>query len=249
MLTQERQVLILKKLQEEKTIKISEIVNITNSSESTIRRDLTQLEKENKLRRIHGGATLIDSKIEELSFNEKMVQNMEQKIKIAKYAASLIKDGDCIYLDAGTTTFEMIQYINNKNIVIVTNGLKHIDAIVEKEIEAYIIGGFVKSSTKAVVGINALNDLKNYRFDKVFLGMNGIDLKNGFTTPDSNEAHLKKLAMDLGLETYVLADKSKFNRTTFVKVANLYEATVIVDEEVFNMDKYLNETNIKVVIK
>ncbi|MCT4584538.1 MAG: DeoR/GlpR family DNA-binding transcription regulator [Peptostreptococcaceae bacterium] len=249
MLTQERQELILQKLQEEKTIKISEIVEITNSSESTIRRDLTQLEKESKLRRIHGGATLIDSKIEELSFNEKMVFNKEQKIKIAKYAASLIKDGDCIYLDAGTTTFEMIQYINSKNIVIVTNGLKHIDAIVEKDIEAYIIGGFVKNSTKAVIGINALKDLKNYRFDKVFLGMNGIDLKNGFTTPDSNEAYLKKLAMDLGLETYVLADKSKFNRTTFVKVADLYEATIILDEEVFNMDKYLNETNIKVVIK
>ena len=136
MLTQERQELILQKLQEEKTIKISEIVEITNSSESTIRRDLTQLEKESKLRRIHGGATLIDSKIEELSFNEKMIFNKEQKIKIAKYAASLIKDGDCIYLDAGTTTFEMIQYINSKNIVIVTNGLKHIDAIVEKDIEA-----------------------------------------------------------------------------------------------------------------
>lgn len=249
MLTQERQELILQKLQEENTIKISEIVEITNSSESTIRRDLTQLEKENKLKRIHGGATLVHSKLEELSFNQKMVFNKEQKLRIAKYAASLINDGDCIYLDAGTTTLEMIQYINNKNIVIVTNGLKHIDAIVEKNIEAYIIGGFVKSSTKAVVGINALNDLKNYRFDKVFLGMNGIDLKNGFTTPDSNEAYLKKLAMDLGLQTYVLADKSKFNKTAFVKVAHLYEATIIVDEKVFNIDKYLNETNIKVVIE
>ena len=98
MLTTERQQVILRLLAEKQTIKIQEIVEVTNASESTIRRDLTELENEHKLERIHGGATVNGRKIHELSILDKSAKNLLEKQKIAKYAASFIQEGDCIFL-------------------------------------------------------------------------------------------------------------------------------------------------------
>ncbi|MCY6483075.1 DeoR/GlpR family DNA-binding transcription regulator [Clostridium aestuarii] len=247
MLTEERQQLILDALKNRGIVKINELVEVTNTSESTIRRDLTHLESMNALKRIHGGATLPKRRFNEPSYNEKLVQNINKKTIIAKYAADLIEEGECIYLDAGTSTFEMIQYMDKKDIVIVTNGLKHIDALVEKDINAYILGGKVKGRTKAVIGTDALKSLEKYRFDKAFIGINAVHLEYGFTTPDSEEAILKESAMNFSSEAFVLADESKFGEVTFVKVADLKKASIITNNKVEDYEKYLEKTKVKVV--
>lgn len=96
------------------------------------------------MKRVHGGAALLQQKREELSVFEKSTKNIHEKQLIGKYAASLIQDGDCIYLDAGTTTLQMIPYIEAENIVVVTNGIMHIEALLEKDIPTYLVGGFIK---------------------------------------------------------------------------------------------------------
>ena len=101
MITEQRHQLILQLIKEREIVKISELVEATNTSESTIRRDLNILEEENYIKRLHGGATLVKNKVEELSYKEKASKSTEQKRKIGEYAASLVKDGECIYLDAG----------------------------------------------------------------------------------------------------------------------------------------------------
>ncbi|OAA82893.1 Lactose phosphotransferase system repressor [Clostridium ljungdahlii] len=170
MLTEQRHKIILEKLKQKEIVKVNDLVNLLNTSESTIRRDLTYLENINALKRIHGGATMPKGRLIEPTYNEKQIQNVEQKRKIAKFAASCIEEGDCIYLDAGTSTFEIIQYINKKSLIVVTNGLNHINAIIENNINGYILGGKVKNSTKAVIGCDALKSLEKFRFDKCFFG-------------------------------------------------------------------------------
>lgn len=247
MLTQERHEIILEILKNKGIIKINELVELTKASESTIRRDLTYLEGIHELKRIHGGATLLKGRFKEPSYTEKQDQYIKEKSKIAQYAADFIEEGDCIYLDAGTTVFKMIQYIDKKDIIVVTNGLKHIDALVEKNINSYVLGGKVKARTKAVVGVDALKNLERFRFDKCFIGINGIHLEYGFTTPDSDEAMLKERAMDLSKKTFVLADERKFGEITFVKVSDLNRATIITNSKAEEYEKYLGKTNIKVV--
>jgi DeoR family fructose operon transcriptional repressor len=108
MLTNERYELILYLLEKKKTVKIQELVDATSASESTIRRDLNDLEDLNKLERTHGGATISERITKELSISDKSSKNLQEKIRLANYAASLILEGDCILLDAGTTTLQMI---------------------------------------------------------------------------------------------------------------------------------------------
>jgi DeoR family transcriptional regulator, fructose operon transcriptional repressor len=247
LLTEERHKLILDKLKEKGIVKINDLIELTNTSESTLRRDLTFLESINALKRVHGGAALLKGRFNEPSYNDKLVQNIEEKILIAKYAASLIKDGDSIYLDAGTTTLEMINYIDKKDIVVVTNGLKHVDALVERGIESYMLGGRIRLKTRAIIGIDALRSLEKFRFDKAFMGINGVHLEFGCTTPDSEEAALKEGAIRLSRESYILADESKFGEVAFIKVCDLSKAAIITNTNIENYEKYLEKTIVKVV--
>lgn len=248
MLTLERHRIILEVLAQHEVAKIQDFVDATSSSESTIRRDLSQLEEEGKLKRVHGGASLLIQKKDELSYSEKSTKNHEEKEQIARYAASLIQDGDCIYLDAGTTTNKMINYIEANDVTVVTNGIMLLEKLLERDIETYLVGGFIKSKTRALIGRGALDGLKSYRFDKCFLGVNGIHPDYGFTTPDPEEAMVKSLALNLSQKRFVLADESKFHEVTFAKIADVDKAIVItnnIDNEL--LIDFSDKTNIKKV--
>jgi DeoR family fructose operon transcriptional repressor len=248
LLTPERHQHILQLLKERGIVKIQELVELTNTSESTIRRDLSQLEEQKFLKRIHGGASRLQGKLQEASMNEKSSKNPHEKRLIAQYAASLVDEGDCLYLDAGSTVKEMIDFLPNKNIVVVTNGFMHLTPLLDKGITTYLIGGFVKQTTNAIIGRGALSSLENYRFDKCFMGVNGIHPDFGFTTPDQEEAVIKQKAIALSREAYVLADDSKFSEIAFAKIGEIKEAIIItnaIDED--SKDQYQGKTTIKVV--
>jgi DeoR family transcriptional regulator, fructose operon transcriptional repressor len=250
LLTEERHRIILDLLARKEVVKLQELVEATNSSESTIRRDLTQLEKEKKLRRIHGGATLPHQKREELSVLEKSAKHIEEKKRIAEYAASLVEHGDCIYLDAGTTTLEMIPHLRGKDIVVVTNGMMHLELLLENDIATYLLGGLLKKKTKALIGRGALQSLQSYSFDKCFIGANGVHYEYGYTTPDPEEAMVKHTAMRLAQKAYVLADHSKLNESTFAKIADLHEAILITDQlDEEWQELYKAKTAVEVVAK
>ncbi|GIP46353.1 DeoR family transcriptional regulator [Paenibacillus sp. J45TS6] len=229
MLTEERYRLILERLQSRGVVKLQELVELLGASESTVRRDLIDLEANRLLKRVHGGASLITQKSTEPGMDEKTFKNIHEKNKVARLAAEQLQNGDCIYLDAGTTTLSMIPYIEAENITVVTNGLSHVDALVSKNIRSYLLGGLMKTHTKAVVGSIALQNMNQFRFDKSFIGTNGIDVKMGYTTPDPEEALIKRNAHLLSGETFVLADSSKFGEITFAKLFDLNEATLITD--------------------
>ncbi|WP_077307715.1 DeoR/GlpR family DNA-binding transcription regulator [Terribacillus halophilus] len=229
MLTPERQELILQMLQEQRNVSIPEFSEAANASVSTIRRDLIELEKKQLLTRVHGGATITSSLSYEMSYTEKETHNKTGKQEIAAFAASLVGENDCIFLDAGTTANAMIPYLTGKNVTVVTNGLTHLEALYEKDLTVYVTGGLVKDKTRTLIGRGALAALSQYRFDKCFLGTNGVHMHNGYTTPDPEEASIKRQAMLRSNETFILADSSKLGQTTFAHIADLSEATLIVD--------------------
>lgn len=230
MLTEERQQKILQLLDQQNIVKLHDLIEELGASESTIRRDLQELENRNLLERIHGGA----KKIQQLGYEADMVtksqENIEAKQAIAQYAASLVHQDEVIYLDAGSTTLEMINYLSSDlKLIVVTNSVKHAAALIDRQIETIILGGTIKLSTNATHGYNSIQLLEQFRFNKVFMGMNGIDQKGGYTTPDPEEAVLKRMAIRQSEEAFILADHSKFNVITFTRVAALEEATVITD--------------------
>lgn len=227
MLTKQRHQLILQRLSEQKVVKLKELVDLTDSSESTIRRDLTDLEAEGYLARVHGGATLIATPDEEPTFEEKRDRFVDEKVAIARRAATFIEDGMSIYLDAGTTTQAMVPFLQGKKIVVVTNSLPIANELFDLDIKTFVIGGELKRSTQALIGYNARESMMNYRVDLAFLGMNGIDLEAGYTTPDPEEALVKKTAIELAQTSFVLADASKIGKRTFSRVATLDAAQLI----------------------
>ncbi|MFD1020415.1 DeoR/GlpR family DNA-binding transcription regulator [Thalassobacillus hwangdonensis] len=247
MLTPDRHQIILELLNQKNTVKIQELVEATNASESTIRRDLDQLENNRMLTRIHGGASLRVPTNEELTMQEKSTKHLKEKLAVATYAADLVEDGDCIYLDAGSTTFEMIPHLINKDIIVVTNGLDHMNLLTELDIRTYVLGGQIKTVTRAIIGREAEHSLKGYHFDKCFLGINGVHATNGLTTPDPEEAAIKTAALLRSEGRWVLADRSKFHRTTFAKVADLEEAAVITNDSIDAIEQFKEKTEIKVV--
>lgn len=229
MLTEERYASILKILDEKMAVTVLELTSMLDASESTIRRDLTALHKAGKLHKVYGGATAAVNRYTtgEEDVVTKRDLHKEDKRRIAKAAAALIVQDDFVYLDAGTTTQLVIDYLPDTNAVFVTNGMFHAAKLSERGLKTFILGGRTKMSTAAVVGMEAMDNLRRYNFTKGFFGTNGISTKAGFSTPDSGEGVLKGAAMARCKKTYVLADASKFNCIAPITFAPISAATVI----------------------
>ncbi len=231
MLTEERYAAILRILAEKKAVTVQELTRILDASESTVRRDLVALHKSGRLYKVYGGATSIDNNYSssEEDMKTKRELHTEGKIAIARRAASLVRKNDFVYLDAGTTTLHMIDFLQEPTAVFVTNGMPHAAKLAAKGFKTFILGGRLKSSTEAVIGTEAVNALKLYNFTKGFFGTNGISTGSGFSTPDDSEGLVKKSALERCSHAYVLADCSKFNKIYPITFANISGATIITD--------------------
>lgn len=244
MLTEKRQEEILRLLESKGSVTVQELKEIFQTSESTIRRDLTMLHEKGALVKVFGGAvqaeTSVTTKEEQVSFREE--QNREEKIRIGRYAASLIEPGDFVYLDAGTTTGCMIPFLTEKDSAFVTNAVSHALLLAAKGFRVQLIGGQVKAATEAIVGNEAYVNLQKYNFTKGFFGANGVNRTAGFTTPDVDEALVKECAMRRSRNAYVLCDSRKFHQISPVSFGSFYEARIITDE--LPGESYKNERNL-----
>lgn len=231
MLTEKRQEEILKLIDARGSVTVQELTEYFQTSESTIRRDLTVLDKKGELVKVFGGAVQKDKKLvtREEKVSLRMELYREEKLRIGKYAASLIEPDDFVYLDAGTTTGSMIPYLTEHSASFVTNALSHALLLAENGFRVILIGGELKSSTEAIVGNEAFVTLHKYHFTKGFFGTNGISMRAGFTTPDVNEAMVKECAMKHTRTPYVLCDHSKFHVITPVSFGEFGAAKIVTD--------------------
>lgn len=235
MLTETRQEEIVRLVQERESITVAELKDILQSSESTIRRDITALDKDGRLTKVFGGAIALHPAQmvrQELSVTQKQELQAEEKKAIARYAASLIEPDDCVYIDAGTTTGWMLEYIQEPGATYVTNAFSHAKRLAQKGFHVMLIGGEVKGATEAIVGAEAALNIQKYHFTKGFYGTNGIDQKAAFTTPDINEAMVKRVALHATQSghRYVLAVSTKFSSIYAVTFAE-FDGTTILTEQ------------------
>ncbi len=232
MLTQERYQTILELLNEKDAVTVSELSQLLDTSESTIRRDLNALDEMGRLKKVFGGATTITRTSGGLEANissRETVMN-EEKEMIAKYSATLINDSDFVFIDSGTTTSKMIDYITNTRATFVTNGITQARKLLTKGFNAYMLGGKIKSVTEAVVGSAGVKNLQSYNFTKAFMGTNGIDLQSHFTTPEVEEAITKQSAIEHSYITFILADHTKFGKVYPVTFSKLDKCCIITDK-------------------
>ena len=223
MLTEQRYEQILKLLEKEGSITVTEVKELLNTSESTVRRDITALHNAGKLVKVFGGAIASDHVVtpQEPTVAQKITVHVSEKQRIAAYASEMIRQGEFIYLDAGTTTGYMLEFLKDKDATVVT--------LAAEGVKVRLVGGELKSSTEAVVGSEAIETLRKYHFTKGFFGTNGITKKAGFTTPDANEAMVKKAALGQCQDKYILCDHSKFGEVSSVTFAPFTGAKVITD--------------------
>ena len=215
---------------------VADLVKSLGVSPATIRRDLQVMEDKKLVQRFYGGA-IINKEMEiEPTMHAKHLINMQKKTLIAKYAASLIKDNDIVYIDAGTTTEIMIDYIHAKNILVVTQALSIMDKLYEKQIRCYTLGGYIKFSTNIIIDNDTIEKMAKMNFNISFLGCNGINSIFGFSTTNEIEAMLKKLIILKTEKPFILADSDKFNQISNIKFANAKDATIITDELLKNLD-------------
>lgn len=249
MLTAQRQGKILDEIAKKRSVTVTELCEVLEASESTVRRDLATLDREGKLKKVHGGAVALTAELisTEPDVQEKLKLYSAEKDAIAKYAAGAINKNDLIFIDAGTTTEKLIDYIEEKGATFVTNGFLHAHRLAKRGFNVILTGGEVKPTTQALVGISCVESIKNYNFTKAFLGTNGISLENGLTTPNINEAGVKRAAAQKSYVTYILADHSKFNRTAAVTFAQNSNVCIITDRLLD--ERYRNITVIKEVLK
>ena len=231
MLAEERFSRILSIIEAEGSATIQELMTALDASESTVRRDLITMDENGLLTKVHGGAIARRPSVSthDEDVRNRKTMNAEQKNAIAKYAASLIRPDDFVYLDAGTSTEAMIPFIKETQAVFVTNAISHAKLLAEKGCRVYLLGGEFKSQTEAIVGEEAMEMLSKYNFTKGFFGTNGIDEVRGFTTPDMKEAAIKRKAMEQCQQRYILTDQSKFDQISTFKFADLKKATIITD--------------------
>lgn len=230
----------MEKLSHNKFVRLDDLVSLLDTSESTVRRDLDELESERKLHRVHGGAELPHSLQEEFTNQQKSIKNIQEKMQVARKAASLISNDDVIFVDAGTTNELLLGYLNQDNLTVVTNSIHHAAKLVDKNIQTIIIGGHVKKSTDASIGAVAYEQIKQLNFDKAFLGINGID-EEFLTTPDMEEAVIKKTVIKNARKSYIVTDSSKIGRVSFAKVDKIENATIITNQSSGALMKKIKE--------
>ncbi len=231
MLQEERFDRILSEVSSKGAVKVAELADLMSTSESTIRRDINELDAAGKLRKVFGGAVPIDKGIltVDADVRIKSQKQIKEKEEIARYAASLIEDYDVVFLDAGTTTERMIDFLNNRTVVYVTNSVANVQKLAQRGFTAYVTGGTLKLHTQALVGPAAMNFINDFNFTKCFVGANGIDINRGYTTPNMDEAAIKRVVIQNSQNVYIIADSTKFGLISAVTFSPIEKAEIITD--------------------
>lgn len=215
-------------IQREGEVKISELKERHAVTEMTIRRDLEKLESLGLVRRTFGGAIPLTL---DVSLKERDAVRTEQKVRIGKAAAALIKPNEAVFIDGGTTTLQVARHIApDSSVTVITNALNVAAVLLDKGIHTIVAGGTLLEKTGSMVGPIAIGTLGSMAFDQVFLGTTGITLEHGFSNSNSFEAELKRHALKRAGRINVVADASKFGETYLHSFAALSEVDCVVTD-------------------
>ena len=250
----ERRALILRMLEQKEEVSVIELSRTTGISEVTIRKDLTILQARHLLLRTRGGAMRkpIENIYEDTAISKKRMFNFREKQRIGEEAARMIKEGDFIMLDSGTTTLEIAKNLDRfQHLRILTNSMNIATELLNyKRFDIVLLGGNVRLNSHSVVGPLALSVLRNFSRYKLFLGVDSFSFDNGVSTPNMEEALLNQMMIQQAEKVIAVFDSSKFNKRSYVHIANANELDCIITDQAIptGMITKLKAANIEVRI-
>lgn len=228
----ERRSEILDLLKQTGSMRVEALSQHFHVSSVTIRNDLTLLEQQGYLTRSHGFAVLNSRLIVELSIADKRNHYPELKQRIGKVAATLLRSGEKVIFDSGTTTKAIVSHIGDLPLTVLTNALDIAMELVPcPNVEVRMTGGILRKNAMSFSGIMADNHLRQYRFDKVFLGVDGFDLRKGITTFNEQEAQLNRLMCEASEQIIVVMDSSKFGQYSEFVICPVAEIDVLITDD------------------
>lgn len=230
---EDRKKSILKLLENEEKVQVRVLAKELQVSDETIRRDLDRLEKAGTLRKVYGGAVKARFNSWELPFDQKTAINENEKQAICKAAASYVKDDDIILIGNGTTPLEIVRYIKDKkNITIITPSLPVM--LLAMEIfngRIIFIGGELEKHQKYTSGPLSDGMLQYLKANKAFIAAGGISAADGITDYDLNGSSISRKMMERSEEVFILADHTKFGKTTFAYMCSISEVSMIITDK------------------
>jgi DeoR/GlpR family transcriptional regulator of sugar metabolism len=230
MLAEERISKIISIIKNKGSVKVDELAKELDVSLMTVRRDLEKLKNEGILERCHGGAILK----KEVSYKEKSTLQINEKIEIAQRCAKMVRKGDTVFLDAGTTTYEIAKLIHNiPSIAIITNDIEIAHFLTGTNARVILCGGTVQKSTGSMVGDFAIHMMENMRTEIAFIGAASIDDDFNVLTPTSNKAVFKRTVCKYSNRPYLAVDSSKFGKQALLKVNHLSDYAGVITNKIF----------------
>ncbi|WP_114166642.1 DeoR/GlpR family DNA-binding transcription regulator [Exiguobacterium sp. TNDT2] len=249
MLKEQRLEAILNLINTHGMVRVSEITELLNVTEMTVRRDLQLLEDQGQVERIHGGAKAVNGfSDKELSHIEKQGINIEEKQQIARTIASLVEENDTIFLGPGTTIEYVYDFLTVFPARIVTNSIHVFNRFNKNEgYDLILIGGSYRARTGAFVGSFANNTLKKINVKKAFIGSNGVH-GNEVYTSNEEEGITQSIILDNAHEKYIVADHSKIWGQDFFSFYHLDGVTALITDDQIPEEKKLKlEEFVKVI--
>lgn len=234
MLAAERQAMIVDIIRKNGSVQVDELAKELNVSTMTIRRDLLKLQNDNKLERCHGGAVAK----QEITYADKQTSHMDGKKKIALACAKYVSEKDTVFLDAGTTTYEIAKLVMNiPGVLIVTDDLEIARLVKDSSAELCICGGTVQKSTGSMFGRYATQMLADFKFDVGFFGAATINDDFEVMTPTAEKMWLKRETPKQCGESYLVADESKFGKQAMTRINHLGDFTAVVTDKKFSVQE------------
>lgn len=226
---QERRNMILELVQEKGKVKVSELSCFFGVSEVSIRADLAELEAQELLSRVHGGAVSGYKSYYNMSLAQRMKTNSAEKIAVSKCISGMIKDNETIIMNAGTTLLYVLRELKNKKLTIVTNSIAlALEGAENKNFKIILLGGDVDSAYQFTYGVKTMRLLEQYHADTFLLSVDGINAEKGFSTFYYQEAEICSRMIERAARTIVAADYTKIGRVAFAEIEKADMADAIV---------------------
>lgn len=245
----ERRNQIIKQLNKEGRVTVDSLSKKFKVTPTTIRRDLQYLDDKNMIKRTFGGAVLVSDLDQEVSHKVKSTSKMEEKIRIASSASSLVENGSIIILDSGTTNFEIAKkLIDKKDLTIITPDV-FIAGFLSSNSKFKVIctGGVVQTDVGTCMGSLAIEVLKKVRVDMSFIGTSSIDSSYHLSTPTLEKAELKQEMMRSSKYSILVTDSSKFGKDNFVKICQLKDFDLVIsDKDIASKEEKLKKLGISI---
>ena len=238
-------------IKENKAVTLEQLCDQFDVSKNTVRRDIPEILESGEFKKIYGGITFSPNSYLK-SFSERHVTNLEIKQRIAEKAAEFVNNGDIIFIDSGTTTYHMIEFLKEKkDITILSHSLEVFTrCALYPELRVVSLPGDLDHKTLSFAGLNTTKYLENYNISKAFIATAGLSAENGLTNSAPKEFEIKQTILAKSRENFVLADHTKFHHASLLTFSNFENVHAIITDTQPEADlvDYLAAKNVKVII-